>query len=248
MYSNKNNPVIQCVKGTVRKEITWNERTQRIYVYLHPQLANRKLTILRWAYPSLRANSFKNWLTRHEMISKWIPMIKLLKGEDVINNVENDEAKERFHQFFTGKCSIDIRRYEMRLKETPNVVLIGSNRKMVTLFVNKAKKQDHHAYLKKSAKRLNQAQKTKGLKYQEVHEFVWEEVQRRWKSGLPITKSELLIQCMRKFSAGDFFKKVLDKAGNHSHFYVLLGNGRFSIGKVNSLQTDWSSQLYPGHS
>ena len=63
----------------------------------------------------------------------------------------------------------------MRLKETPNVVLIGSNRKMVTLFVNKAKKQDHHAYLKKSAKRLNQAQKTKGLKYQEVHEFVWEE-------------------------------------------------------------------------
>ena len=106
----------------------------------------------------------------------------------------------------------------MRLKETPNVVLIGSNRKMVTLFVNKAKKQDHHAYLKKSAKRLNQAQKTKGLKYKEVHEFVWEEVQRRWKSGLPITKSEVRIQCMRKFSEGDFFKNVLDKAGKTNQF------------------------------
>ena len=126
VHSNKNQPppVIQCVTGNGRHEKTWNERAQRIYVYLHPELANNKMTILRWAYPSLRANTFKNWLKRHEMISKWIPMIKLLKGEDVINNVENDEAKERFHQFFTRKCSIDIRRYEIRLKETPNVVLV----------------------------------------------------------------------------------------------------------------------------
>ena len=59
---------------------------------------------------------------------------------------------------------------------------------------------------------------------------MWEVVERRWKSGLPITKSELLIQCMRKFSAEDFFKKVLDKAGNHNHFYVFL---KRSLKRIN---------------
>ena len=34
------------------------------------------------------------------MICKWIPIIKHFKGEDVINNVENDAAKGRFLQFF----------------------------------------------------------------------------------------------------------------------------------------------------
>ena len=48
-------PVIQCVKGIVRSEKSWNERTQRIYFYLHPELANKKCVIrnARWAYPSL---------------------------------------------------------------------------------------------------------------------------------------------------------------------------------------------------
>ena len=44
---------------------------------------------------------------------------------------------------------------------------------MVTVLVNKAKKQEQHAYLKKKEKQLNQKDKTKGLKYQEIHEFVW---------------------------------------------------------------------------
>ena len=83
-----------------------------------------------------------------------------------------------------------------------------------------AKKRVQHAYIKKPVKRLNQADKTKGLKYQAVHKFVQEVVQRRWKSGLPITKSEVHIQSMRKFSAGDFFKNVLDKAGKTNHFYL----------------------------
>ena len=48
-------PVIQCVKGIVRSEKSWNERTQRIYFYLHPELANKKCVMrnARWAYPSL---------------------------------------------------------------------------------------------------------------------------------------------------------------------------------------------------
>ena len=61
------------------------------------------------------------------MISKWIPIIKHLKGEDVIHNVDHDAAKDKFLQFFTGKSSVDIRRYARRLKENPKVVLVGSN-------------------------------------------------------------------------------------------------------------------------
>ena len=42
-------PVIQCVKGIVRSEKSWNERTQRIYFYLHPELANKKMRNARCA-------------------------------------------------------------------------------------------------------------------------------------------------------------------------------------------------------
>ena len=93
---------------------------------------------------------------------------------------------------------------------------------MVTMLVNKAKKQNQHTNLKKKAKRLNQPDKTKGLKYQEAHEFVWKIVQERWKSGQPITKSEVRIQCMKRFTEGDFFVNILDKSGNTNNFYVFL--------------------------
>ena len=223
-------PVIQCVKGTVRREKSWNERAQRIYFYLHPELANKKMSIVRWAYPSLLENTFKNWLKRHDMISKWIPIIKHLKGKDVIHNVENDAAKDRLLQFFTGKTSVDVGKYAARVNETTKVVLVANDSKMVTMLVNKAKKQDKHVYLKKTAKRLNQTDKKKGLKYQTVHEFVWKVVQERWKSGQPITKSEVRIQCMKKFTEGDFFVNILDKAGNTNPFYVFL---KRSLQRIN---------------
>ena len=89
-HSSKENhllPVIQCVKATECSEKTWNERAQRIYFYLHPELANRRMSIVQWAYSSLLENTFKNWLTRPDMISKWIPLIRHLEGEDVIHNI-----------------------------------------------------------------------------------------------------------------------------------------------------------------
>ena len=246
-------PIIKCVKGLVRREKSWNERAQIIYFYLHPELANKKMYIVRWAYPSLLENTFKNWLKRHDMISRWIPIIKHLKAEDVIHYVENDAAKDRLLQLYTGKRSVDVRKYAARLKENPKVVLVASDRKMVTMLVNKAKKLDQHAYLKKKAKRLNQRDKTKGLKYQEVHEFVWELVQERWKSGQPITKSEVRIQCMKKFSEGDFFVNILDKAGNTNNFYIFL---KRSLQRINftdrkatisqQIPIDWKDQARDG--
>ena len=70
--SEENRPlsVIQCVKGIVCSEKSWNERAQRIYFYLNPELANKKMSIVQWAYPSFLENTFKNWLKRHDMISK----------------------------------------------------------------------------------------------------------------------------------------------------------------------------------
>jgi hypothetical protein len=91
---------IQCVKTKSREEISWNECAQRIYFYLHPELANKRMSMLRWAYPSLLENTFKNWLKQHDMVSKWITIIKHLKGGDVIQNIENDAAKEWLLSFF----------------------------------------------------------------------------------------------------------------------------------------------------
>jgi len=50
-------PKIFCVKGVRGKELTWNERAQRVYFYLHPELGNKKMSILLWAYPSLLENT-----------------------------------------------------------------------------------------------------------------------------------------------------------------------------------------------
>jgi hypothetical protein len=163
---------IQCVKTKSREEISWNERAQRIYFYLHPELANKRISMLGWAYPSLLENTFKNWLKRHDMVSKWITIIKHLKGGDVIQNIENDAAKERLLSFFSGRTSVKVDRYAKRLEKNPKVVLVASKLKMVTMLVSKAHKQDNHVYMKKRAKHLNQAEKTKNLKYQDAHEFV----------------------------------------------------------------------------
>ena len=133
-------------------------------------------------------------------------------------------------QIFTGKTSVDVGKYAARVTENTKVVLVANDSKMVTMLVNKTKKQHKHVYLKKKAKRLNQTDKTKDLKYQKVHEFVWKVVQERWKSGQPITKSEVRIQCMKKFTEGDFFVNILDKAGNTNPFYMFL---KRSLQRIN---------------
>jgi hypothetical protein len=94
---------IQCVKTKSQEDISLNECAQRIYFYLHPELANKRMSMLWWAYSSLLENTFKNWLKQHDMISKWITIIKNLKGGDVIQNIENDAAKERLLRFFFSK-------------------------------------------------------------------------------------------------------------------------------------------------
>lgn len=92
--------VYECVNTMSRGELSWNERAQRIYLYLHPELADKRMSIMRWAYPSLLENTFKNWLKRHDMISTWIPILKHLNGHDVKQNIENAEAKDRLISFF----------------------------------------------------------------------------------------------------------------------------------------------------
>jgi hypothetical protein len=140
---------IQCVKTKSREEVSWNERAQRIYFYLHPELANKRMSMLRWAYPSLLENTLKNWLKQHDMVSKWITIIKHLKGGDVIQNIENDAAKERLLSFFSGRSSVNVDRYARRVEKNPKVVLVASKIKMVTMLVSKANKQDNHVYMKK---------------------------------------------------------------------------------------------------
>ena len=58
---------------------------------------------------------------------------------------------------------------------------------------------------------------------------MWKIVQERWKSGQPITKSEVRIQCMKRFTEGDFFVNILDKSGNTNNFYVFLKDKIFNF-------------------
>ena len=55
------------------------------------------------------------------MISKWIPIIKHLKGKDVIHNVENEVG---LLHCYTGKASVDVGKYAAKMKENSKVVLV----------------------------------------------------------------------------------------------------------------------------
>jgi hypothetical protein len=82
---------------------------------------------------------------------------------------------------------------------------------------------------------------------------VWKLVQERWKSGQPITKSEVRVQCMKKFTQGDLFENVLDKGGNTNHFYVFLKRNLQQINFTDRTATisqqipiDWKDQACEG--
>ena len=107
------------------------------------------MNIVWWAHPSFLKNKFRNWLKQHDIILKLILIIKHFKGEDVIQNVENDAEKDRLLHFFSGKTSVDFEKYEKRLEKYPKVVFVANDYKMLTMLVKKGKKQDQHAYLKK---------------------------------------------------------------------------------------------------
>jgi hypothetical protein len=55
--------------------------------------------------------------------------------------------------------------YAKRVETNPEVVLVASKLKNVTMLVSEAHKQVNHVYMKKTAKRLNQAEEAKNLKY-----------------------------------------------------------------------------------
>jgi hypothetical protein len=52
------------------------------------------MSIVRWAYPSLLENAFKNWVMQHDIISTWSPIIKHLKGENATQSMENNAGKD----------------------------------------------------------------------------------------------------------------------------------------------------------
>jgi hypothetical protein len=78
--------------------------------------------------------------------------------------------------------------YAKWVEKNRKVVLVAIYCKMEIVLVNKSKKKDQHACLKKMAKCIKQAGKTSNLKYQEAHEVVWKLVQKQGKSGQPIAK------------------------------------------------------------
>ena len=108
-----------------------------------------------------------------------MPIVENLDAVDVIGNVENLQAKDRLFDLFTGKGSVNLEKYAKKCKESQKVILVYANRKITTALVNKAKRLEHHAFLKKKAKRQHQSDTSKKLKYKEDHEFIWKLVTER---------------------------------------------------------------------
>ena len=66
-------------------------------------------------HSSLLENTFKYRIQWHEVIPKWIQIIKDLKGEDLIQYVQNYAAKDMLLFFFMM--------FKKRVEKNPNVVL-----------------------------------------------------------------------------------------------------------------------------
>ena len=64
--------------------------------------------------------------------------MRCLKGEDVINNVENDAAKCMLLYFIIGKTiTVDIKKYLPRGEKNPRVIHMASDFQKVTMLVKK---------------------------------------------------------------------------------------------------------------
>ena len=83
------------------------------YTLPSSRTCKQKISILRWFYPRLIENTFKNWLKQND---------RHHKGEDLMHNVENHSIKDSiFH--FSGETFIDVEKYAARAKGNTKVFL-----------------------------------------------------------------------------------------------------------------------------
>ena len=68
--------------STMRREYLWSEKSCIVYFHLHPFMGHGNLDITTSVFPENR-RTLKGWLTKKELISRWLPIVQKLNGPSV---------------------------------------------------------------------------------------------------------------------------------------------------------------------
>ena len=191
-----------------RNELTWTKRAQVIYFYLHPNLGNKSKTLTEMVFPNVNVRTtMKGWLTKKEMIAKWLQIVEKMDGISVKNAVPNKFA-ERFklrEEKYLSKY-LDLRKFKARMGfDQPKLAVIGSGFN-TRMSIAKAKAEKSMLILR-NATRIRSIRGAKS--YLNERNAIEKEVTGRWASGIPITRGEIYSFLRRKFRNGEFHDKFL---------------------------------------
>ena len=191
----------------------WTQRACIIYFYLHPFMGGKSIHFTAKVF-AINYRTLGGWLSKLEMILRWLPIVKSLEGRSV-----RDAIPPKFIEKYQAPDArydskyLNLTTYEKKLKKLDNdmkqtkfsVVRSGSSSR---LDIVRAKKEKTLT-IRRQAKRVRTSRGP--LLYLDVRAAIENEVKQRWLNGIPITRPEIYRFLKRTFVSGEFYEKFLAK-------------------------------------
>ena len=96
------------------RELSWTQRASIIYFYLHPFMGRKDMKFTSKLF-SINSRTLEGWLTKKEMISKWLTIVRNLDGRSVRKCIPQKfihKYKESVNRY--DSLHIDLRPFEKK--------------------------------------------------------------------------------------------------------------------------------------
>ena len=91
--------------------LSWADKSNIIYFYLHPNLGNRNIDIV-CALFDVKEKTVRGWLTSGSFVRKWLPQVRLLSPRDVVKSLPRNEVNRWKEEHVLDFCGhIDFSRF-----------------------------------------------------------------------------------------------------------------------------------------
>ena len=155
--------------------------------------------------------TLKGWVTKKELISRWLPIVEKLNGPSVKRAIPIEHAyKYSAPDARYARKYISLGKYRKRIQVDEkqmrfSIVKSGFNTRM-DIVAAKTKKS---LLVKREARRVRAIRGPK--LYLEIRESIENEVKNSWKKGIPITRPGIYRYLRLQYQNGDFYEKFLSK-------------------------------------
>ena len=194
-------------------EYSWRQRAAMAFFYYSPYFSNKNLTLCASVF-EVKPNTLLGWVTKTDMLPKWVPVAEELTVGDVINSL--DEKWRKHYSTLKVKRSVGLPMHILtRLKgKLPGKKVLHHHLGMTSfqqkVAIAKAQPNICH-YLKTHQQRLRMDSTSTG-KFHEEYEWVKAELNLAWNRGMPLTMSDLMDFLRQKFKNGAVYESHLKKS------------------------------------